>query len=303
MNEGSSLAAPSGTTTPATPPSAPQQDQGGSPASPTSQTADQSSVDMTKIFGEEFSKDPNLAKFKSPSDVVKSYKELQAMVGKPKFDVPAPDSPPEVMTEFYKKMGVPDNAEGYGLKPDAYNPDHNNETNAEFVKAFSAIAHEAKLTPAQAQAIHKFMDDMTVNVSKAQETAQAQEDAQLTSLFEKALPGKNLDVISLQMKADLEKVIPEEMRPLLANKMSNEALTALAIMDNHYKTKYGQSDSNIGGEGSNSGKSAADLRAEATAVMSSPAYQNPMDPGHKAAVDKANAYYKSIAELTANQKR
>lgn len=306
MNEGSSLAAPSSTTTPAAPSSAPASSQEGSQSS--SQTFGQPApadapVDMAKVFGEEFTKDPNLAKFKTPGDVLKSYRELQSMAGKPKFDVPTADTPPEQAAEFYKKLGVPETPDAYGLKPDAYRPEANNEANAEFVKAFSQIAHEAKLTPTQAQAVHKFMDGIGAEVDKSMQAEEAKNDQVLSDLFAKALPGENLDVVAQRMSADIEKIIPEEMRTLLAGKMSNEALTAIALMEKHYREKYGQTDSNIGTTQNNAGTSVADLRKQASDLMATPAYQNPMDPGHKAVKERVDALYKTVGELTNKERK
>lgn len=299
MNEGSALAAPSATPAPATTTEG-SASPAASPAQPNSTT--DAPLDMAKIFGEDFAKDPSMAKFKTPADVAKSYKELQAMASKPRFDVPTAETPPEVAAEFYKKMGVPETPDAYGLKPDAFRPEGNNETNAEFLKAFSSIAHEAKLTPAQAQTVHKFMDDLTVNVEKAQQEAQAAEDAKLDEMFTKAL-GDEKTTAATRIEQLINQVIPEDMKAALAGKMSNEALTAIAIIEKHLRTTYGQSDSNINDPSNNAGKSLDDLRKEASDLMNSPSYQNVMDPGHKATKEKVNAMYKTIGELTAFSKK
>lgn len=301
MNEGSSLAEQSGTQTPETTPSASQPGQDGSQTQ-NNAGADQP-IDMAKIFGEDFTKDPNLAKFKTPQDVAKSYKELQSMASKPRFDVPTADTPPEVAAEFYKKMGVPDTAEAYGLKPDAFNQEHGGEVNAEFVKALANVALEAKLTPTQAQTIHKFMDDIAANVTKENQAAAIADDAKLDEMFTKAL-GAEKDTAVARIEKMINEVVPAELKDLMGGKFSNEANLMLALMDKHYREKYGRSDNNLGDGGDTSGKSSADLRSEASAIMASPAYQNPMDPGHKAAVERASALYKTIGELTgASQKR
>ncbi len=303
MNEGSSLADSVATQTQGQQSNGQAPDQGASQQQQNNQPAGDQSIDMAKIFGEDFTKDPNLAKFKTPQDVAKSYKELQALASKPRFDVPAADASPEVVAEFYKKMGVPDNAEAYGLKADAYHAEHNNEANQEFVKAIGAMALENKLTPAQAQGVHKFLDDLSVNVGKMQAENQAKEDAQLTSLFEKALPGENLDVVQQRMKTDLEKILPADMRPILADKMSNEALTALAIMEKHYRQKYGQTDNNINDPANNTGKSMDEMRTEAKDIYAKMQKVGMTDPEYKGLKERYDAIYKTIGELTNSQKR
>lgn len=259
-------------------------------------------VDMSKIFGEDFAKDPNLAKFKTPAEVMKSYKELQSQIGKPRFDVPAQDAPPEQVSDFYKKLGVPETPDAYDLKPDANIPEHNDETNVAFLKAFGDIAHELKLTTGQAKGMQKFFDDLTVKINSEQTAAMEASDEQLDEMLTKAL-GDDKAVATERIKQTLEKVLPPEMRPLIAEKMSNEALLALSLLDKHYQATYGKSDQNIGDEGKQTGKSLADLRKEAQDLMATKEYQNPIDPGHRAMKERVNAAYKSIGELTTAAQR
>lgn len=263
------------------------------------ETGGAQTIDMAKIFGEDFVKDPALKDFKDPSSFVKAFKDTKAMVGKPRFDVPGQDTPAEQAAEFYKKLGVPDSAEAYALKPDANIPEHNNETNIEFLKAFSGVAHELKLTSAQAVGMQKFFDDLAVNLNKSQAAAQEQEDAQLTELLTKALPGEDLSVAEQRIKAEIEAMIPENLRERLAGKINNEALAAIAIMDRHYREKYGQSDKNAGDPGASSGKSLSDLRKEASALYSEIMKNGPMHPKYKENTDRYNSMYKTIGELSA----
>lgn len=256
---------------------------------------------MAKIFGEDFTKDPALKDFKAPGDILKAYKDTKAMVGKPKFDVPGEDTPAEQAAEFWKKMGVPDKAEAYGLKADANVPEHNNETNIAFLKAFGDKAHELKMTQAQATGMQKFFDDLTVNLGKTQATKQAEEDAQLDGLFDKAL-GAEKAVASERIKALIEKVIPPEMRNLLTDKVSNEALTAIALIEKHFRETYGQSDKNTGDPAQNAGKSLPDLRKEASELYAEMMKKGLTDPSYKANKEKYDAMYKTIGELTKAQK-
>lgn len=259
-------------------------------------------VDMAKIFGDEFVKDPALKDFKDPQSFVKAFKDTKAAIGRPRYDVPGQDAAPEVLGEFYKKMGVPDKADDYGLRPDANVPEHNNETNAEFLKAFGDRALELKMTPAQAQGVQKFMDDIAVNLSKAEAAKQAEEDAQLTSLFSKALGNEDINVAANRIKAEIEKVLPPEMRDLLQNKVSNEALAAIAILESHFRKTYGGADKNIGDPGGASGKSIADMQKEGRDLMASKEYRDAMHPNHKDAVQRADRIYKTITEMQGQKK-
>lgn len=300
MNEGSSLADTSTTQTQtnqssASDPAAAGANQNNGAAG--GQNAD-NIVDMSKIFGEDFAKDPALSKFKTPGDVVKSYKELQSQIGKPKFDVPGQDAPAEQVSEFYKKLGVPEKADDYGLKADANVPEHNNEVNVQFLKAFGEKAHELKMTATQAQGMQKFFDDLAVNMGKTQAAAQAEEDAKLDSLFDKAL-GSEKATAAEAMKQDLIKILPQEMRELLTEKVSTEALVAMTLLKKHYEKEYGRSDKTTGDDGNNGpGKSVEELRKEANEIYAKFMKNGLTHPEYKGDKARYDALQKTIAELT-----
>lgn len=258
-------------------------------------------ADMAKIFGEDFTKDPSLSKFKTPGDVMKSYKELQSQIGKPRFDIPGQDAPPEQVADFYKKLGVPDNSEGYDLKPDANVPEHNNETNAEFLRAFSDVAHELKLTTAQAGGIQKFFDDITVALNEEQSAAIIESDRQLDEMLGKAL-GEDKNVASERIRQTLERVLPQELREALSDKVSNEALLAIAMLDKHYQSTYGRSDQNVGDHGRQAGRSLVDMQTEAKELYKQIMKDGLMAPSYKANWDRLQGMYKTIGELSAAQK-
>lgn len=307
MSDASSQAAPAGQQATGTGGSA--ADAGASQVNPNAGVAsagstgvarggDTNPVDMGKIFGDDFTKDPALSKFKDPKAFAQSYKELQAQVGKPRYDVPGQDTPAEQSAEFYKKLGVPENAEGYGLKADANVAEHNNEANVSFLKAFGEKALELKMTNAQVAGMQKFFDDLTVTLGKQAEITQAAEDAQLDSLFEKAL-GADKTVAAERIKALIEKVIPQDMRNLLTDKVSNEALTAIALLEKHFRETYGQSDKNAGDANAGAaGKNLADLRKEASELYSQMMKDGLTHPSYKANKEKYDALYKTIGELT-----
>jgi hypothetical protein len=89
--------------------------------------------------------------FKSNDDIVNSYRNLERQLGNA---VTLPDeTKPEEIQKFRAKLGVPDKPDGYELKL----PDGLPETMPypdEDVKAFREWAHDAGLTPKQAQALH-----------------------------------------------------------------------------------------------------------------------------------------------------
>lgn len=89
--------------------------------------------------------------FKTNDDIVNSYRNLERQLGN---SVTLPDeTKPEELQKFRARLGVPEKPDGYELKmPDGL-PEQLPYP-AEDVAAFKTWAHEAGLTPKQAQAIH-----------------------------------------------------------------------------------------------------------------------------------------------------
>jgi len=259
-------------------------------------------------------KNPAFDKFKTADGtaldamkIAKSYQELQTQLGKPRFDVPAADAPPEVQAEFYKKMGVPEKPDGYGLKaPDGY-PEHMGEYMGETLTEFSAKAHELKMTPAQAAGVQAWFDGHALKLGAAQQTVEAQKvteangrlDAHMTSLF-----GDQKNAQAARVTAIMTEAIPDPaLRADLEKALPVEALTAIAAIEKHYRTKYGLPDTTIGDTGNASGKSLADMRTEASALMATPAYRDPMHKDHKTTRAQADGMYKQIGQLTEQAKK
>lgn len=267
-------------------------------------SADPGALDMAKIFGDDFVKDPATAKFKDPKAFAQSYKELQTQVGKAagRVEIPNENTPPEQAKEFWQKMGVPDTAEGYELKPGANYADHENETNAAFLQSFSAIAKDLNLSKGQAEGMQRFFDDMTVKITEVATQEAEREDAQIDELYTKAFGDADKIVEQEKVKALIEKVVPENMRELLFNKVNNESLTFLALMNRHFEKTYGRSDNNQGDPGSNSGKTEADLRKESQDLYGKMLKTDKMSPEYKELKDRYDALNKTIASLTPAKK-
>lgn len=91
--------------------------------------------------------------WKSADDAIRSYRELETDVNKA-LKVPEADAPAEEWNAFYGKLGRPESADKYELKlntetvPEGFPYDENSAIE------FRTWAHEAGLTPAQAQTLH-----------------------------------------------------------------------------------------------------------------------------------------------------
>ena len=122
----------------------------------------QGSSDWTKGFDEGLKK--RLEKFKTPSDLAKSYVELETLQSKAFQDIT--DSEKE---KYIKRLGLPESPEGYELSkvtlPDGLQQPK--EADAEF----KAFVHSLKLTKDQAKGLHEWaMTRATKGYSQAKAT-------------------------------------------------------------------------------------------------------------------------------------
>jgi len=235
-------------------------------------------------------------------DVLKSYTELEKAAGKPKYGVPGADADDATKAEFFKALGVPEKPEDYGLKPPEGLEPEVNDYMVETLNEYAKIAHDLKLSPAQAAGIQKWFDNMAVELQKADLKAsgesKAAADKVLSDHFGKLFGDKSGEAVT-RVKNSIVEAIPDvAVREALSKNLPDEALVAIAAIEQHYRKTYGQADQNIGGEGNPSGKSLEDLRKEATTLMSSPAYRDPMDKGHQKAKEDVANLYKQIGILT-----
>jgi len=167
-SEGSTNPTPTTTSTPTGTGSLIDPTTGGSTStSPTSTQTDSSpwSLNDKGQFGEgwldrlgdEFKNDKQiLGQFKDPAAMAKTLINQQRLLGK-KADaiiMPTDKSTPEEWAAFNAKRGVPENADGYAVKPQ--NLPAGAEWNEGQAKEFNTLAHKLGVTPAQAEQIMAF---------------------------------------------------------------------------------------------------------------------------------------------------
>lgn len=115
-----------------------------------------------------------LGQFKDINGALKTLVNQQKLLGK-KADavlIPKDDASPEEIAAFRSKLGVPDSADKYPVKPSDL--PQGVEWNEAQAKEFNKFAHEKGLTPAQAEAIMSW--DAQREIAKAQES-EAQQKA------------------------------------------------------------------------------------------------------------------------------
>lgn len=121
---------------------------------------------------EDLRKMPALEKLKDIPSLVKSYANLEKMLGSEKVPVPAKGATLEQMKDYFQKAGLPSEETEYKVDTQVKNVD------ADFLKAFSSEAFKLNVLPAQAKGIvewfaktngeihQKQMDAYTASVNK-----------------------------------------------------------------------------------------------------------------------------------------
>ncbi|GAA0614813.1 hypothetical protein [Paenochrobactrum glaciei] len=91
--------------------------------------------------------------WKSADDAIRSYRELETDANKA-LKVPEADAPAEEWNAFYGKLGRPESADKYELKLNTETVPEGFPYDEKSAIEFRTWAHEAGLTPAQAQTLH-----------------------------------------------------------------------------------------------------------------------------------------------------
>lgn len=97
--------------------------------------------------------------WQSEDDAVKSYRELETAHSKTKsLKLPTKESTPEEVDTFYNQLGRPEKPDGYEFQLSDKVPE-NFPYEEDKATAFKTVAHKARLTGEQAQALHDWYVD------------------------------------------------------------------------------------------------------------------------------------------------
>ena len=131
-------------------------------------TTEQPQVNFKDSIPEEYKEEKSLENINSIDDLVKSYLHAQKLVGTNKIPVPNKHSTDEDWNEVFKKLGAPENPEGY-----KYNL-KDQELDNKQVSEFNKTAHKLGLLPKQAEGLIKFYNELNSNITADQEDQAAQ---------------------------------------------------------------------------------------------------------------------------------
>ncbi len=111
-----------------------------------------------------------------PGDVVRSYVELERLLGAERMAIPSPDDA-EGVRDALRRLGAPVEPSGYALAAPEGAPD--GWYREEAADRFRALCHEAALTPAQAKALHDGWVGQLLEAETAGERIRAASQAEL----------------------------------------------------------------------------------------------------------------------------
>jgi aminoglycoside/choline kinase family phosphotransferase len=123
-------------------------------------------IDFKSLIPEAYKEEKSLQNFSNMNDFVKSYLHSQKLVGADKIAVPNKYATDEDCKDVYKKLGTPDNADGY-----KYDLPEEHKIDEDTLKNFSAEAVKLGLLPHQANGIMKYYNDV---INKGSDEQQAQ---------------------------------------------------------------------------------------------------------------------------------
>lgn len=150
------------------------------------------SSDWRTAIPEEIRDHKSLSHIGDIGALAKSYVHAQQMIGADKVVLPSKSATPDEWSEFYQRIGRPETPEGYQLQLN--NIQEGIEPNQEVLDWFKQTAHQAGMTPQQAQHMldsYNQMTSQTVEMSQQQyESRVAEVETELKREYGEAFDDK-----------------------------------------------------------------------------------------------------------------
>ena len=125
-------------------------------------------VDFQSLIPAEYKNEKALQNFQDMDGFVKSFLHSQKLVGTEKINIPNKFATDSDWNDVYKKLGRPENSDGY-----KYNLPKESKLNEDSLKAFSVTAHQLGLLPKQAEGIINYYNEIA-NASEIDTSAKAE---------------------------------------------------------------------------------------------------------------------------------
>jgi hypothetical protein len=155
----------------------------GDPPEPPSAPPTPSIEDWKSGLDESIRSHPSLKDFKTPNDVVKSYVEVQKLIGPEKIIMPSKDADPKEWNErVFDRLGRPKDPKDYLLPTDLQIPKEL-PISEKLIDGFRKVAHESGVLPKQFQTMYKwFMNEQIAQYNDLITTRKQTADQSRTAL-------------------------------------------------------------------------------------------------------------------------
>lgn len=237
-------------------------------------------IEWLKGVEESLMNEPSVRIQKDLNSLVKSYVSAQKAMGAEKVSIPKKDATPEQWNEFYKRIGLPEAEDKYGLTRD-----EKSSVDEAFFNEFKKSAFAAGILPHQAQALLTSFEGISKrNVETLQNNANEVTKSQIEELkreWGEAYDGK-LEII----KETVDKFGGDELRAVLkqAGLGANPTVAKLFVQIGESlleKTPKGMKDTPA-----ETSRKLEDILAD-----NNHPYHNPAHIGHAAAVKEVEALF------------
>ena len=230
-----------------------------------------------KVGDDQLKENKNWSKYTSITGMIKSLDHFERLAGR-KAIAPE-DMDDEQKSEFYKRMGVPEKAEDYEIKPPEEMPE-DIPYNPEADKWFAEKAKELNLTKGQAQTLHKEfinfqleqMNGITVQSADAEAQRLVQAEKELRDTF-----GDEYERTIAQASNLVDKYENDGLRDALER--TGAANEPAVIKFLHDVVKATGEDTIIeNGKTRGVGMSTQNIEQRIAEIKADPAFANPLDP-------------------------
>ena len=279
----------------------PAANTGASAAAPLGGAPDAGTTPDFKSSLGDFANDPAFEAFNDVGSLAKAYKDTKSMVGK-KFGPPGDDATDADRTEFYKAMGVPDDAAGYNMTlPENIPEGMEGRVNEEALKGFAEISKKTNMTPTQAKDVREWHDEMQMAAFKAESEATKAEDEKFSKRMDEKW-GDQRVAVTERATAEISAIDPEAAKYLSSAPGGLVAAVVEALENKH--RQFANEDHTNRGE-TNQASSAEDIRAQMHVIMNSEEYKSPQAKGsdaHNAARAKSSELANRLSEIRSAKK-
>lgn len=251
-----------------------------------------------EMLPEDLREDPSLKDFKDVGGLAKSYIHAQKMVGSLGNDpdrlvqMPGEDATDDDIAEFYNKLGRPEEASAYELNYDEESPA---KIQGEFVDQYKEWAHEAGLTPKQAQVLMDKYSGWAEGIVEQSNKDYNEVRDQNEKVLQDEFGGEYDNKVALAGRAAKELGGDEFMDLMEETGLGNDPRVVKTFAK--IGEMLSEDELGAGGGGSQFGMTPAHAKAELSELSMDGDFQkalmDPENPGHKAAIERRSRLYKA----------